>query len=104
MEGSEKRKLMRGADETTGITYSNFADYNITPLTNGISVEFELSKSTNVTLNLIDLAGNIVCSAVNGKVLESGRHSFFMAADKNRSYLVQLMLDGRINVKKITIK
>lgn len=104
MEGSEKRKLMRGADETTGITYSNFADYNITPLTNGISVEFELSKSTNVTLNLIDLAGNIVCSAVNGKVLESGRHSFFMTADKNRSYLVQLMLDGRINVKKITIK
>lgn len=104
MEKSETRKAKCNTNETTGISYSNFADFDVSLSSNGLTVEFLLNKSTNVSLNLIDLAGNVVCRAVNNKVLESGSHSYSIRADKNHTYLVRLMLNGRVNVKKIMVK
>lgn len=103
-EKSEARKAKSNVNETTGISYSNFTDFDVSLLSNGLTVEFLLNKSTNVSLNLIDLAGNVVCSAVSNKVLESGSHSYSIRAEKNHTYLVQLMLNGRVNVKKIMVK
>jgi hypothetical protein len=104
MEKSETRKAKCNTNETTGISYSNFADFDVSMSSNGLTVDFLLNKPTNVSLNLIDLAGNVVCSAVRNKVLESGRHSSSIKAETNRTYLVQLMLNGRVNVKKIVVK
>ena len=104
MEKTKARKAKSNVNETTGISYSNFADFDVSLSSNGLTVEFLLTKSTNVSLNLMDLAGNVVCYAVNNKVLESGSHSYSIRADKNHTYLVRLMLNGRVNVKKIMVK
>jgi hypothetical protein len=103
LEGSETRKVKRNVDETTGISFSNSTDFEISLSANGLTVGFELNKTAKVSLSLIDLAGNVVCNAINSKTLESGKHSVFMKAEKNRSYLVLLMLNGRVNVKKILV-
>ena len=104
MEKTEARKAKSNVNETTGISYSNFTDFDVSLSSNGLTVDFLLNKPTNVSLNLIDLAGNVVCSAVSNKVLESGSHSYSIRAEKNHTYLVQLMLNGRVNVKKIMVK
>jgi hypothetical protein len=91
-------------DESAGVSYSNFKEFNISSSSEGLTVDFSLDKPATVTLNLIDLEGNIVNVTLNEKVLESGDYSYSMTADKNRVYLVQLAIDGHANVKKIMVK
>lgn len=91
-------------DEISGVSYSNFKDFNIALSSEGVTVDFSLEEPATVTLNLIDLEGNVVCSSLNEKVLEGGDYSYSMTADKNRVYLVQLAINGHVNVKKVIVK
>lgn len=90
--------------ELTGISYSNFAEYETISSADGITVNFTLDKPTNVSLNVMELNGVFVCSTASDKLLESGTHSYTITLERNRQYLVQLILDGRVNVRKIMVK
>lgn len=92
-------------DETTGMSYSNFTNFSISSLTKALLIEFTLDSAAKVSLNLLDLSGKVISCAVNGRTLERGNYSFNLATkDKDNVYLVQLIIDGRINVKKVSIK
>lgn len=69
-----------------------------------LSAEFSLSNASKVSLNTLDLAGNIVSSAFTEHMLESGPHIFKLPIEKKGMYLVQLVIDGRVNVKKVILK
>lgn len=101
LELSRARKI---SSETTGISYSNFADFSISSSAETLSVVFSLNHTAKVSLNLLDLSGNKICCALNEKTLESGNHSFKLTAKNGNIYLVQLIIDGRVNVKKVIIK
>ena len=91
-------------DELAGVSYSNFKEFSISSSSEGLTVDFSLNDPATVTLNLIDLEGNIVNVALNEKALENGDYSYSLSADKNRVYLVQLVIDGHVNVKKVVVK
>lgn len=101
VEMSRARKI---SSETTGISYSNFADFSISSSTETLSVVFSLNHTAKVSLNLLDLSENKICCALNEKTLDSGNHSFKLTAKNGNIYLVQLIIDGRVNVKKVIIK
>lgn len=103
MKHPELLRNSRSYDEASGISYSNFAEYDMAWSADGLTVRFTLDKSAEVSLNLVDLKGNFVCSAVNKKILGKGTHSYCLTLEKNRQYLVQLVIDGRVNVKKIMV-
>ena len=54
-----------------------------------------------VILNLLDLSGNTIYTAINNTLLDSGDYSYTLPEVKNDVYLVQLIIDGRVNVKKV---
>lgn len=98
------QKSRKATRATTGLSYSNFKEFSVLQGAGNLSVEFSLSNASKVSLNTLDLAGNIVSSAFTEHMLESGPHIFKLPIEKKGMYLVQLVIDGRVNVKKVILK
>lgn len=98
----EKSELYKD-DKSNDSSYNNNADFSVSSLSNNISIDFTLSESSKVTLNTLDLNNNVVANIVNNSILDSGKHSYSMSLTKSGIYLVQLFINGRVNIKKIII-
>lgn len=98
----EKSELYK-EDKSNDSSYNNNADYSVSSLSNNISIDFTLPESSKVTLNILDLNNNVVANIVNNNILDSGKHSYSMSLTKSGIYIVQLFINGRVNVKKIII-
>lgn len=81
----------------TGISYSNFKDIEVS----SAQIGFSLDNSSNVTLRLLDLSGNTLSTIVHNVLLNSGSHTYQLPSVDNDVYLVQLIIDGKVNVKKV---
>lgn len=88
---------------TTGISYSNYKEFEIKSNLGSIQVDFSLTKPSKVSLSMIDLAGNVVFTALNDNDLDSGEHSYSLMSNCGGIYLVKLIIDGHASVKKITL-
>lgn len=104
IENVELAKTRKISGETTGISYSNFTEFSYSSSAGTLFVNFTLNSTSKVSLNLLDLSGNIICCALNGKTLNSGDYSFKLKTVNGNIYLVQLIIDGHVNVKKVIIK
>ena len=91
---AKSRKQVGGE---TGISYSNFKDFEVS----ASNVNFSLNSSAHVSLTLLDLSGKTICTVINDELLDTGNHSYTLPGVKNDAYLVQLIIDGRVNVKKV---
>lgn len=97
-------KAKRQAGMTTGISYSNSNDFSVSTLANAVVVNFALPEQSDVYLNLLDLSGNTVCCATNGRQLAAGNHSVTLYANgSSKVCLVQLIVNGKVSVKKIIL-
>lgn len=91
---AKSRKQVGGE---TGLSYSNFNDFDVS----ASHVNFSLNSPAHVSLTLLDLSGNTICTVINNGLLDNGNHSYTLPEVKNDVYLVLLIIDGRVNVKKI---
>ena len=91
---AKSRKQVGGE---TGISYSNFKEFEVS----ASHVDFSLNSSAYVSLTLLDLSGKTIYTVIDNKLLDTGNHSYTLPEVKNDVYLVQLIIDGRVNVKKV---
>lgn len=103
----ELSKLKKQASGTTGIdgvSYSNSHKFTAEQNSGGITVDFQLVKECEVILSMMDLTGNTVCVPLNGCRLDKGRHIYSLNAPCPGVYLIELIIDGKVNVKKVIVK
>ena len=62
---------------------------------------FSLNGSAQVSLLILDLSGRTITTIVNNESLDSGNHTYQMPSITDDVYLVQLIIDGHVNVKKV---
>ena len=91
---AKSRKQVGGE---TGVSYSNFKEFEVS----ASHVNFSLNSSAYVSLILLDLSGKTICTVIDNKLLDTGNHSYTLPEMKNDVYLVQLIIDGRVNIKKV---
>lgn len=91
---AKSRKQVGGE---TGVSYSNFKEFEVS----ASHVNFSLNSSAYVSLILLDLSGKTICTIIDNKLLDTGNHSYTLPEMKNDVYLVQLIIDGRVNIKKV---
>lgn len=101
IENASLVKSTRSA--TTGISYSNYKEFDVTSTLDNVHVTFSLSNPSKVSLSMVDLSGNIVCAALTDDSLESGDYSYNLTSSKGNVYLVKLVIDGHVSVKKIIL-
>ena len=90
-----KGKRLVGGE--TGISYSNARDFEVT----SSHINFSLNGSAQVSLLILDLSGRTITTIVNNESLDSGNHTYQMPSITDDVYLVQLIIDGHVNVKKV---
>lgn len=79
------------------LSYSNFNDFKVT----SSHIEFFLDKPATISLSFLDLSGRTISTFIDKALKDSGNYSFILPEIKNDVYLVQLVVDGRVNVKKV---
>lgn len=98
------RKAALKSSGVDGISYSNSQSFSIQQTSTSITIDFELNEQSNVSLNVTDVMGNMIASAFNGKQLKEGHYSENVNIPSGNIYLVQLIINGKVNVKKIISK
>lgn len=99
----ENFELYDKEEKSNDNLYNNCVDFSVSSLSNNISIDFTLPESSKVTMNILDLNNNVVANIVNNNILDTGKHSYTMSMTNGGIFLVQLFINGRINVKKIII-
>ena len=99
----ENFELYDKEEKSNDNLYNNCVDFSVSSLSNNISIDFTLPESSKVTLNILDLHNNVVANIVNNNILDTGKHAYTMSMTKSGIFLVQLFINGRVNVKKIII-
>ena len=102
-ENKTLQKTRNLTEQATDISYSNAHEFDISASDNAVTVRFAINDASNVYLNLLDLSGNVVCCRVNGKILPSGEYTYDLTFGSENIYLVQLLINGRANVKKVVV-
>jgi len=84
------------------VSYSGFNNFSAYNSHNGISVNFTLPNISTVTLELLDMSGAIIYSRLKDKELCAGNHFFDIpSTNRNNVLLVRLIINNRVNVKKV---
>ena len=102
-ESKVLQKARNKAGHTTDISYSNAHEFDISLSKDAVSVDFTIDNASSVYLNLLDLYGNVAYSRLNGEKLQKGEYSLKLPIGKEDIYLVQLIINGRANVKKVVV-
>lgn len=97
LENESLAKERRRVNTESGISYSNFKDFEVT----SSHISFTLDNPAQVSLILLDLSGKVITTVLNDNVLESGSHTYQIPSTADDVYLVQLIIDGHVNVKKV---
>lgn len=95
----ENENLVKARKRTSmgDLSYSNFNDFKVT----SSHIEFFLDKPATISLSFLDLSGRTISTFIDKALKDSGNYSFILPEIKNDVYLVQLVVDGRVNVKKV---
>ena len=88
--------------ETTDISFSNSTEFNVTTSDNLCNINLTLLAKSKIQINLIDLNGNLI-NYYRETELNNGTHTIQMTTYKKGIYLIQLFVNGIVNVKKIRI-
>ena len=102
-ESKALQKARNKAGHTTDISYSNAHEFDISLSKDAVSVDFTIDNASSVYLNLLDLYGKVAYSRLNGEKLQNGEYSLKLPIGKEDIYLVQLIINGRANVKKVVV-
>lgn len=84
-------------------TIKSFSVYP-NPVSYQLSIELDLEKASNVTLDLMDLTGRRVASLFSEKLIGSVTKQINLNTIPNGNYLVYLVVDGNSSSKKIVVK
>lgn len=90
------------SSKTTDISFSNSTDFNLTTATNLCNINLTLPTKSKIQINLIDLNGNLI-SHYRETELNSGTHTIQIPTSKKGIHIVQLFVNGIVNIKKIHI-
>ena len=76
------------------------------PVKTELFVNFELSKSSDVSVAVLDVYGKIVLQKIDNERLSQGNHKRQISVDKLRSgmYLVRIKIEDKIVVKKMLVE
>lgn len=102
-----KVRSLKKANATalTGVSYSNSNNINVVNYANNtLNVNFDLQGTSKVSLSAWDLNGNRISAAFDSEIMEAGVHTAALNLNNNRIILVKLVVNGHINVRKITVK
>ena len=87
----------------TGLSYSNSDEFTVSASGRSLTLRFTLDSPRVVLADVIDLDGNIISNLLMKSRLEAGSHVFGCTMPGG-TFLVRYIVDGNINVKKISIK
>lgn len=79
------------------ISYSNFNDFKAT----SSHIEFSLDKPATISLSILDLSGRTISTVIHKVLQDSGNYSYVLPQTEHDVCLVQLIIDGRVNIKKV---
>ena len=101
-EAGQLRARELGKD-ATGISYSNSNEFTIRIAGNTIVLIFELDNHSKACADVIDLQGNIVAELIKNRQLQAGSYVYQCEVPKG-VYLVRYIINGNVNVKKISLQ
>lgn len=88
------------ANKTTDIKYSNFQDFEINnDNPTGFAVHFYLEEDADILIQVKDLAGNSLYASVKS-IYPKGEHTEFIPIYSKGTILVNLIVNGKVNIKK----
>lgn len=88
---------------SNGISYSNTDRFEITSSDKSITLQYSLESEKRISLDVIDLKGNVILIFVKNKLLPPNNYSF-QSNILPGTYLVRFIVDGNLNVKKIYVQ
>ncbi len=93
----------RNAGKTTGVSYSNAESFDICVTNDNLNISFLLCDTSRVSLDIIDLEGKTVAVLVNQPSMDAKTYNYQCTLPKG-VYLVRFVLNGTVNVKKVSIR
>lgn len=97
VENESLARLKKQVNAETGISYSNLYDFEVAPS----HVDFSLNSPARVSLVLLDLSGKAISVIVNDTLLDSDNYTYQIPLINDGVYLVQLIINGHVNIKKV---
>ncbi len=82
----------------------NTTEFSVALNNNHINVNVTLTKPKIVSADILDLNGRVISQLKNPSTLDSGRYQFTSQSLEPSTYLVRLMINGCLNVKKTIIR
>lgn len=93
-----------GNTKPADIEYSNSFEFYLKSVDNSLVVAFGLNFASEVSLNIVDLNGNTILELVPAQMLSSGVYSYPVPMMSRGLFFVQLMVNGRVNIKKLVVE
>lgn len=87
-----------------GKAFSSDVDFALNNAGNTIQLSFTLSDRAVVSAVVVDAYGNVVANLLDNTSLSSGSHQYEYAPQRGGIYFVRLTVDGKTNVRKISIQ
>lgn len=95
-------------NSSDGISYSNSDEFEIfpNPVSSSSQISFGLNKEAKVTISIIDLNGRVISMPINNEPLQTGDYQYNLNLEEGSKgvYLVKLVINGNVNIKKIIIE
>lgn len=88
----------------SGLQFSNSHEFSISSIANSLDINFVTTERSKVVLQIMDVYGQVIACPLNGNYLEAGSHNYSLSAPTKGTYLVELVINGKTNVKKVFIK
>lgn len=85
------------------ISYSNSREFGLSAQNNRISINFSIAEDAEISLCVLDLNGNEVCSVLSNQSLKANQYNYSAPISEKGIYLVRLIVNGRTNVKKVSL-
>lgn len=86
------------------ISYSNSTDFAVTNSGNTLNVSFSVPEKTDITLKVLDLKGKEVYSLEQTSYSNQNGNDITIPIEEAGIYIVKLVINNKVNVKKISIK
>ena len=76
------------------------------PVESDLYFDFSLTKSTKISITIVNLFGQVVSKSLNNHVLNPGSHNLKIPLGhlKTGAYIAKINIDGMASTKKIVIK
>lgn len=86
------------------LSYSNFNDFAVSNSDKILNISFTIPEKSNVTLKILDLNGKEEYSHTLPSSASVNSHKVSVPIEKEGFYIVKLVINNRINAKKILVK